>query len=125
MVLPREALQAWVAALNAQGQDATTRAACEPTIEIHRYNPLQTTAANIYTGWDMVEAWVRRVPVTNKFELVDGTLRALTDRPGWFECKYRVRVDAWSNEGTWRFRLGDGGKLVEVHHHPEPLKDDM
>lgn len=121
----RQALQAWIAALNAQGAEATTRAACEPTVEIHRYNPLQTTAASVYQGWDMVEAWVRRVPVTNKFELVDGTLHALTDRDGWFECKYCVRVDAWSNQGTWRFSASDAGKLVALHHHPEPLKDDM
>lgn len=115
------ALDRWLAALNSQGKSSSVQLACDREIEVHRYVPGVEAAAAIFKGHDMVEVWVRRTPESNHFELVEQSVKQLDD--GWWEARYRVRADAWVNEGTWRFRTSDESRLVELHHRPDPLKE--
>ena len=109
----------WIAALNNQGKGGSVPIACDKRIEIHRYVPGSDAAAAIFSGHDMVEVWVRRTPATNQFELVDKSVKQIDDF--WWEARYRVRADNWANQGTWRFRVGPEGTLVELHHRPDAL----
>lgn len=111
------AIERWLNALHATGQEAFVEAACAHDAVIERYGwDGQTRPSEVFEGHQAIGEWLARSPEGTRFHAGEA---ALEDEV-WV-VPYTVTLQDFRNHGTWRVLLDDAGLVRELQHRPEPL----
>lgn len=124
-----QALARWVDAMSSRGDREITEAAVHATVVVERCGSgaHQGEVVERFEGLDAVAAWLARTPEGTTFQVISRVVHVWVSPPGGgtarrvAECRYRVRVDDFDNEGTWRFVLSPDGRLAWLEHAPDDL----
>jgi hypothetical protein len=65
--------------------------------------------------------WLASAMPAARFDLVEGSLWVRRADPCEADVRYRVRVEDFTNWGTWWLRLGPTSLLTFVRHVPDSL----
>ena len=111
-------------ALNTKGERAVVDEVLSPRGVVWRYvaDEPETPPQRI-AGVAVVSRWLASAPGKARFSLVPRTLEPDPEDATKGRIRYRVKVGAFENFGTWELELGRNGRLKALHHRPDPLPE--
>ena len=120
----RRAAQGWVRALNTKGERAVVDAVLAPRGVVWRYVADEPdTPPQRIAGPSVVSRWLSSAPGKARFSLVPRSLEPDPEHAARGSVRYRVKVGAFENFGTWALELAKDGRVKALHHRPDPLPE--
>lgn len=120
------AIENWIVALNDKGRSSRVRveAIVHPDIRVERYG-FGSNAGRLVEeirGIDGVAEWFGLTPEIVEFELA-GQVEFESGDTEIALVNYRVLAGDFVGAGTWRFEVGEDGRILWLEHRPKDIPD--